>query len=484
VRRRLFAIVTLLAFAVVGPVMPSPSFARQEDFSAEAVATAIESAALPAGDPFWIGPVSKGKTDKAIGMVAAYEITTADGVVVYDIYPDAATAAANLATEGATPIPLDDAQIIGFDDPASPAAVLRQQQATAILGIDLWTLDTGNGAAACGQLRNVNVCAVTPGSNSLSADSPAVTGAVNGLALLAMLAPPPSTAAAPPPADAAQPADGADPAKGKKNKKGETPADPPSEQVPEPVPTEQIPAEQPPVEAPAVPAEPAAPAEPAIGGISGAIIPQFAVPGGLNAPGPIPYGLTAAHPIDLDAIGNGTVQAVAGYTVDEVYFILAHPKFLDGVPYAKVKEALTLRGSSLVTRYEDPAAMATKLKDLGWIDGYQRIFSLGWPPATVPGYVDITVSRFRDAQASVGALDALAGQMIADGGMLQVAWGPYADKAVGFTGSDVNGMQRVGFVAAGPYLITVTAVAPQGDPQPTVDAIVKFILLTVSTPAQ
>ncbi|MFM9107493.1 MAG: hypothetical protein ACKOWF_12435 [Chloroflexota bacterium] len=188
----------------------------------------------------------------------------------------------------------------------------------------------------------------------------------------------------------------------------------------------------------------------------------------------------SARPIDLELIGNGKVQAVLGYTEDEVRWILAHPKFLDGEPYAQVTEALSRRGSSLIARYADPGAMAGKLAGLGWIDGYQRVFSLGWPPATVPGYVDVTVSRFRDGASAVSAVDALAGQMIADGGMLQVPWGPYGEKAIGFTGSDINGMQRVGFAAAGPYLITVTAVAPQGDPVATVNGIVAYIIETVS----
>ncbi len=477
--RRLLAVIAALTLAAAAiPVIPAmPSFARQQDYTADAVAAALLSAAIPEGDPFWLGPVTTTDPDMAINQLSVIEVPTVDGMVVYEIYPDSATASANLITDGAVEIAVDDALIAGYDDPASPAATTRQQQAGAILGIPLWTLDTGNGAGSCGQLRNVIVCGITPGSSSTAPDSPAVIGAVNGLAWLAMLAPPPSGGDVAPPVDAGQPADGGNGKKGKKG--GDVPAETPTETPVEPAPADQPPVEQPPVEEPAA-------AGPAVGGISGAVIPQFAIPGGLNAPGPVPYAVTAAAPIDLDLIGNGKVQAAAGYTLDEVRFILAHPNFLDGVPYARVTEALSRRGSSLVSRYSDPSTVAEQLATLGFIDGYQRIFSFAGPPATVPGYVDITVSRFKDSAGAVGAVDALATRMIADGGMLQVAWGPYADKAIGFTGADINGMQRVGFVAAGPYLITITAVAPQGDPVATVNSIAAFIIATVSeaAPAQ
>lgn len=475
--RRLLAIVLmLLPLAGLAGLAPArPAGARQADFPPDAVAAALQAATIPGDDEFWTGPAMSAPADSAIGQLYVIEVPTIAGVVVFEVYPDAATAAANLVTEGEQAT-VDQQMINGSDNPASPAAMLRQEQAPAIAGATLITLDTGNGTASCGQSRNVLVCGVTPGSGDTSPFGPAATSALNGLAMLAMLASQ-ADAAAGAEVVAAQdaPTDGSR-KDGKKNRGGDQPpADqPPAEQPPaEQPPVDQPPAEQPPAEQPPV-------AAPAVGGISGAVIPQFAIPGGLNAPGGIAYAVTLARPIDLELIGNGKVQAVLGYTEDEVRWILAHPKFLDGEPYAQVTEALSRRGSSLIARYADPGAVAGKLAGLGWIDGYQRVFSLGWPPATVPGYVDVTVSRFRDGASAVSAVDALAGQMIADGGMLQVPWGPYGEKAIGFTGSDINGMQRVGFAAAGPYLITVTAVAPQGDPVATVNGIVAYIIETVS----
>ncbi|MGI9255133.1 MAG: hypothetical protein ACR2J8_15430, partial [Thermomicrobiales bacterium] len=340
--RRLIAIVAV--FAVLSGWVPAdPAVARQEDYSPDAVAAALLATAIPTGDAFWTGPVQETKADTSIGQVHVIEAGTVDGMVVFEIYQDASTATGNLATDGEM-YAIDDAAITGYDDPASPAAAARAAQGGVLLGTSLWTLDTGNGAASCGQLRNVLVCGITPSSGSTAPDSIAVMSAVNGLAMLATLAPPPSAGDVAPPADAAQPvdapADGS--GKGKKGKKGEQPADqPPAEQPPvEQPPVVQTPVEAPPVEAPA----------PAASGITGAVIPRMAAPGGLNAPGPVAYELQFAGPIVLDAIGNGTVQAAAGYTADEVRFILAHPGWMSGKPYAAVMEELTRRGSSLVTR--------------------------------------------------------------------------------------------------------------------------------------
>jgi hypothetical protein len=459
VRRFVFA---LAAMVILAAGTLGAAAARQQAFDPDAAITALLSAALPGRDSYWTEAIQRARPDAGTGQLHRAELEVAGGLIVFEIYQDEPGAEAALVREG-TELIIDEAAIAGASVPESSSASIVQQQAPNLLGTSLWTAGEGDGAVSCGLARNVIVCGFSDNNRNPEPGGPAAIAAINGLALLYSVVPPPPQANVAPPVQAvpAEP-DADDPGDGPPRRRQQEEAPAPAQPV------------EPAVEAPGPVSAPAV--------VPGGASPSLVVPGGMNAPGPVAYRLELAGKIELDLFGKGANRPAAGYTVDEVRWILAHPTWIDGVPYRAVVDELARTATSLVSRYPDPQPVAARLVELGWQDGYQRIFALDGPPPGIPGYVDITASRFASVDGASSAARHLAGLLSASG-LAQVPYGPAGNAAFAFTGPEVNGTQHAVVVAAGGWLITVTAVAPAGDPAPTADAIVRFMLATAGAGA-
>ena len=123
--------------------------------------------------------------------------------------------------------------------------------------------------------------------------------------------------------------------------------------------------------------------------------------------------------------------------------------------------------------YFAPApAVAGDFRQLGWIDGYTRVYALDNPPAGLAGWVQATVHHFdSDANAEHGYKE-LAFLLAKKRGVSPASLASAADESTAYSGPGSNGNETTMVAREGPYVVTVTGVAPAGSPDASVRAVV------------
>lgn len=200
---------------------------------------------------------------------------------------------------------------------------------------------------------------------------------------------------------------------------------------------------------------------------------RSSLPSGLIATDGRPYRIEADRPVGPD----GTATTVnAGFSPSQVAWILAHPGFLDGVPLRAVTEGLAAGSSSVLAGFSDPRAIESQILGLGWVGGYRRIYALDAPNPGEVGYFDVVIGQFGAPGGAVAAATLLADDLASYRGMTPVTLGPFGEYTAALTGPAVNGTEVRALVASGPYLVSVTGVAPQGTPSSGVAAVMEMVL--------
>lgn len=185
------------------------------------------------------------------------------------------------------------------------------------------------------------------------------------------------------------------------------------------------------------------------------------------------FSMESDEQITLDPV---VVRAVAGYDESEVAWILDHPDFMGGDPYAAVTAELGGGTNGFLALFNAPAYVGSQLDVLGWQEGHQRIFTLDHPAPNGLGYVVASVNRFSSPAAASSALDVIYADLTATGAMVPVEVDSIGDRSAAVAGGAVNGVQMTALVADGSYLFVVTGVAPNGDPTTDVEGVLDLML--------
>jgi probable HAF family extracellular repeat protein len=142
----------------------------------------------------------------------------------------------------------------------------------------------------------------------------------------------------------------------------------------------------------------------------------------------------------------------------------------------RVDDDATLDFPALVERFPGVPDAATRLEELGWVDGATRRFGCDAPPAGSAALIDVGVHRFGDPASAEAAVAFFADARAQATGLRPATAPELGTRSAALAGPSGGGSDYTLYASQGPLLFRVIGVAPVGTPAADVEQVMATLL--------